>query len=54
MIIRFDYSFEVDESKFSNLTKKEIREHFKSCATSYMQQVEEETLNLLADENVSQ
>lgn len=53
MKIKFDYTFKVDRKKFPNLTTEEIREHFASCALSYMQQVEEETINLLDDENAS-
>jgi flagellar assembly factor FliW len=52
MKIKFDYTFEVDRKKFPNLTAEEIRDHFVSCAMSYMQHVEEETLNLLADVNI--
>lgn len=52
MIIRYERKFEVDLSEYPNLTAKEIREHFTDCADSYMQQVEEETKNLLADENL--
>jgi flagellar assembly factor FliW len=52
MKIKFNWSFEVDRKKFPNLTAEQIRDHFISCAESYMQQVEEETLNLLADVNI--
>lgn len=52
MKIKFNWSFEVDRKQYPNLSAEQIRDHFVSCAESYMQQVEEETLNLLADVNI--
>ncbi|MFA1510042.1 hypothetical protein ACDN41_12500 [Priestia aryabhattai] len=51
MKIKYTRVFEVDPKQFPNLTAKEIREHFVSCADSYMQQVEQETISLMHDEN---
>jgi hypothetical protein len=52
MKIKFTHTFEVDPKEYPNLSASKIRDEFISTATSYMQHIEEETRNYLADENV--
>ncbi|MCY9738155.1 hypothetical protein M5X17_31170 [Paenibacillus alvei] len=53
MKIKLQTTIEIDEKKFPNLSKEEIRSQLQGNFDLYMQQVEEETKNLLRDMNVN-
>ena len=50
--VKLSVTIEIDEKKYPNLSKTKIKSELQGCFDGYMQQVEEETKNLLADMNV--
>ena len=52
MKVKLAVTIEIDEKDYPNLTKDIIRQQLQGNFDTYMQQVEEETKNLLADMNV--
>lgn len=52
MKIKLTTTIEIDEKKYPNLSKSIIRGEITGCFDGYMQAVEQETKNLLADMNV--
>jgi hypothetical protein len=51
MKVKLTVTIEINEKDYPNLTKETIRQQFQGNFDTYMQQVEEETKNLLADMN---
>ncbi|MDP9675231.1 hypothetical protein J2W97_001214 [Paenibacillus jamilae] len=51
MKVKLTITIEIDEKKYPNLTKETIRTELQGNFDLYMQQVEEETKNLLTDMN---